>query len=201
MLLQSWPCLQKPMLILHLQELMLCHHLHWHGLSGWSVQWIAWEKLEGEKNMIVLFIWKGQHAGCQHWEKVAKIVYLLFMDHWIPQTIPSPELVHVKKIVFNLFQCGWLGQWAPIIEQEHPAIKVLLSLPKGAPLIYALQQVFIWWLWSSTVAQATLIHWCSSRLQIPDSRWNYCCYWSKSAHSNSYKQPPGHWGQIFPLQG
>ena len=51
---------------------------------------------KGEQNMIAHFIWIGQHAEHQHWEKVARIVHSLFMDKE-----DKVQVVHVKKTVFH----------------------------------------------------------------------------------------------------
>ena len=52
--------------------------------------------------MIARFIWSRQQAARQHWDKVAKIIHLLFTD-----TPDNAQLVHsdVKKLalVFKYF--------------------------------------------------------------------------------------------------
>ena len=74
----------------------------------------------GEVVMVVRFLRSGQHAARKHRENVAKIVASLFRD-----TPADAALVHVKKEVF-----GVEGGKA-IMNDDHPAIKELLGLPKG----------------------------------------------------------------------
>jgi hypothetical protein len=74
----------------------------------------------GEIDMVIRFLRSGQHAARQHRENVAKIVASLFRD-----TPADAALVHVKKEVF-----GVEGGKA-IMNDDHPAIKELLGLPKG----------------------------------------------------------------------
>jgi len=74
----------------------------------------------GEVVMVVRFLRSGQHAARKHRENVAKIVASLFRD-----TPADAALVHVKKEVF-----GVEGGKA-IMNDDHPAIKEMLGLPKG----------------------------------------------------------------------